>query len=84
MNYSEAPLVATGIEEFISRDTGRLVIAQKAGVVSFVSANKIKIKEDDGKEREYVLINFARTNSFNVFHQRPIINIGDKVKKARL
>lgn len=80
----EAPLVATGIEEFISRDTGRLVIAQKAGVVSFVSANKIKIKEDDGKEREYVLINFARTNSFNVFHQRPVINIGDKVKKGQI
>ena len=84
VHYSEAPLVATGIEEFISRDTGRLVIAQKAGVVSFVSANKIKIKEDDGKEREYVLINFARTNSFNVFHQRPVINIGDKVKKGQI
>ncbi|MDP3958471.1 MAG: DNA-directed RNA polymerase subunit beta [bacterium] len=80
----EAPLVATGVEEAVARDTGRLVIAEKAGIVSYVDAKKIKVKDEDGKDKEYPLVNFARTNSFNVFHQRPIVRVGDKVKKKEI
>ncbi|MEK7581933.1 MAG: DNA-directed RNA polymerase subunit beta [Patescibacteria group bacterium] len=80
----EAPLVATGVEEYISRDTGRLVLAEKEGVVSYLDSKRIKIKESDGKDREYPLINFTRTNSFNILHQRPIVLIGDKVKRGQV
>ena len=79
----EAPLVATGMEGDAAKHIGRLIIAEEDGEVKFVDAKKIIVKQDK-KEHEYPLINFARTNAFNVFHQRPIVNIGDKVKKGQV
>ncbi|MEK7120757.1 MAG: DNA-directed RNA polymerase subunit beta, partial [Patescibacteria group bacterium] len=80
----EAPLVATGIEEDIARDSGRLIYAKESGTVSYVDAKKIKVKDTKGKESEYGLVNFSRTNGFTVFHQRPSVSLGDKVKKGGL
>ena len=76
----EAPLVATGIEEHAARDTGRLIISEEEGVVTFVDARQIRVKGK--KEHEYPLVNFSRTNGFTAFHQRPIVNVGDKVKRG--
>ncbi len=76
----EAPLVATGIEESASRDTGRLVISGNEGVVSYVDAKKVIVKGE--KETTYPLVNFLRNNNFSSFHQRPLVNMGDKVKKG--
>ena len=78
----EAPLVGTGIEESAILNTGRLVVAEEDGVVSFVDGMKIKVKNSKGLEKEYKLINFARTNGFTVFHQRPSVSVSDKVKKG--
>jgi DNA-directed RNA polymerase subunit beta len=76
----EMPLVATGIEELAVRDSGRLVIAEEDGIVSYLDAKKIITK---GKtEKTYNLINFLRNNNFAVFHQRPLVNVGDKIKKG--
>ncbi len=76
----EAPLVATGIEESASRDGGRLVLAEEEGVVSYMDAKKVTVK---GKtEKTYPLVNFLRNNNFSAFHQRPAVNLGDKVKKG--
>ncbi len=77
----EAPLVATGIEEMASRDSGRLVIAENDGTVTYLDAKKIIVKGTKG-EKTYELINFLRNNNFSVFHQRPAVSIGDKVKKG--
>jgi DNA-directed RNA polymerase subunit beta len=76
----EAPLVATGMESAALRDTGRLVFAADAGVVTYVDGMKIKVKNTKGKETEYNLVSFSRTNGFTAFHQRPSVNVGDKVK----
>ena len=62
------------------RDTGRLVIALCDGVVSKVDGGAIETTDDKGKKTEYRLINFAKTNGATCFHQRPIVNIGDKIK----
>jgi len=95
----EAPLVATGVEELASRDSGRLVIAEEDGVVSYLDSKKIIVKEkpaspagrssarnamhsDTGKGKTYPLVSFLRNNNFSAFHQRPAVNIGDKVKKG--
>ncbi len=78
----EAPLVATGIEERVSRDSGRLILSEVNGEVSFVDAKKITIKDEKGKDHTYPLINFSRTNNFSVFHQRPSVSLGEKVKKG--
>ena len=79
----EAPLVATGMEGEAAKHIGRLVIAEEGGEVKYVDAKKIIIKADK-KEYEYKLINFARTNAFNLFHQRPIVSLGDKVTKGQV
>ncbi len=78
----EAPLVATGMEELASRDSGRLIISEVSGTISYVDGKKINVKDDKGKEHVYPLANFSRTNNFSVFHQRPSVSVGDKVKKG--
>ncbi len=77
----QAPLVATGIEEMASRDTGRLIFAKEDGIVSYADAKKIVVKGSKG-EHTYDLINFLRNNKFSVYHQRPAVDVGDKVKKG--
>lgn len=79
----EAPLVATGMEAEAAKHIGRLIIAEEAGVVKYVDAKKITIKGDK-KDFEYALLNFAKPNEFSVFHQRPLVSIGDKVKKGQV
>ncbi|MDE2399645.1 MAG: DNA-directed RNA polymerase subunit beta [Patescibacteria group bacterium] len=78
----EAPLVATGVEELASRDSGRLIIAQEDGVVSYLDAKKIIVTNKADKKKTYDLVNFMRNNNFSVFHQRPAVDVGDKVKKG--
>ena len=78
----EMPIVATGIEELASRDSGRLIISEEEGVVSYLDAKKIMVKGK--KEVTYTLVNFLRNNNFAVFHQRPLVNVGDKVKKGEV
>jgi DNA-directed RNA polymerase subunit beta len=76
----EVPLVATGIEELASRDTGRLVLSEEDGVVSYVDAKKVIVSGK--KDITHPLVNFLRNNSFAAFHQRPLVSVGDKVKKG--
>ena len=79
----EAPLVATGIEGRAIKDTGRLVLSEEDGVVTHADAQRIVVKgSKSGKDKEYKLINFSRTNGFTCFHQRPSVAPEDKVKKG--
>jgi len=80
----EYPLVSTGIEELASRDSGRLIVSEVEGVVSYVDAKKITVKDEKGKDHTYPLIAFSRTNNFSIFHQRPSVSLGDKVKKGHV
>lgn len=78
----EAPLVATGIEEHAARNTGRLVLAQEAGTVSYVDARKIVVKNSKGKTVEYPLTQLTQTNQSSAFAHRPSVSMGQKVKKG--
>ncbi len=80
----EAPLVATGMEERAARDTGRLIIAKEAGIVTQADGKRIKVKNEKGKEVEYPIVNFVRTNGFTALHGRPAVSVGTKVKKGDL
>lgn len=80
----EAPVVATGIEEGIARDSGRLIYAKESGVVSYVDARRIEIKDEKGKRHNYDLINYSKTNAFSVLHHRPVVNLDQKIKKGEL
>ncbi len=77
----EPPLVATGMEERAAYDTGRLVIAPEDSSVEYVDSQKIILNNKNGK-KELKLVNFSRTNAFTSFHHRPIVNLGQKVKKG--
>jgi DNA-directed RNA polymerase subunit beta len=80
----EAPLVATGIEGHAARNTGRLVIAQEAGEVTYCDARKIIVTPTDSKIKphEYKLQGLTQTNQNSAFNQRPSVSMGDKVKKG--
>ncbi len=79
---TEAPLVGTGVEFIAAKDSGVEVIAKNDGVVEYVDAKKIIVKTKDGKD-EYKLANFELANSSICSHQRPIVHVGDKVKKDK-
>jgi len=78
----EVPLVATGVEEVAIRDIGRVIFSPVDGVVSKVDAKQVAVKDAKGKEYVYPLVNFSMTNNFTAFHQRPSVELGQKVKKG--
>ncbi len=73
----EVPLVGTGVEERVARDSGQTIIAQEAGTVTEVDGDHVAV----GKKR-YDLRTFIRTNQYTCFHQRPCVSKGEKVKKG--
>lgn len=80
----ELPIVSTGMEEKAAHDSGRLILAKSAGIVKKMDGRQIVIKKDDGDEDVYNLANFKMTNDYTSFHHRPIINVGDKVRKGEV
>jgi len=75
-----APIVGTGVEYQAARDSGQVVVAEKDGVVTSVTSQRIIIREDDGTEREYRLRKFVRSNQDTCINQRPIVQKGQRVK----
>ena len=85
----EAPLVGTGMEAIVARDSGAVVLARRAGVVEHVDASRIVIKCDgDGQDESdtgvdiYNLVKYQRSNQDTCFNQKPIIKKGDWVNKV--
>ena len=75
----EAPLVGTGMERRVARDSGQLVISKTGGVVMEASGKRIVILDPDGEERVYNLRKFVRSNQGTCINQRPIVDVGDRV-----
>jgi DNA-directed RNA polymerase subunit beta len=78
----EAPFVATGIEDKAAKDSGVAVICEKDGVVQFIDAKQITVRQDDGFLKTYNLIKFERSNQSTCVNQKPIVKKGEKVKKG--
>ena len=77
---ADAPLVGTGIEAIAARDSGAVVLAKADGVVEYVDARKIIVKNKKGTDT-YYLDGFEMSNMDTCYHQIPIVKKGDKVKK---
>ena len=77
---AESPVVATGIEHQIAKDSGAMVIARNSGIVTYVDANTIKIKTNNRKTDTYDLIKYQKTNKETSFNQKPIVNKNDSVE----
>jgi len=94
--FPQAPLVGTGLEEKVARDSGAVVIARRAGMVTRVTADEIII--DTGEEEatseqplgrlkqhdRYRLKKFWRTNQDTAINQRPLVHVGQKVKAGQI
>lgn len=90
----EAPTVGTGMEYFVARDAGAVVLSRNSGIVEEVTADYIKIKTNEAKSENifdedagydiYRLVNFERTNQDTTVIQRPVVKVGDKVKKNQV
>ncbi len=76
---TEAPVVGTGLERAVAENSGMLIKAEKAGSVNFVDATRIEV---DG--RIYPLQKFTGLNERTCMNQRPIVKLGQKVKKGQV
>jgi DNA-directed RNA polymerase subunit beta len=79
----QAPLVGTGLEYRAAVDTGDVVIARADGVVIDVDAERI-VAEGRGNREEYLLTKFMRSNQGTLIHQKPVVKLGDRVKKGQV
>ena len=81
---TEAPAVGTGMEVKAAVDSGVCVVAPKAGTITYVSSNLIKMTADDGEKLEFRLTKFARSNQSNCYNQKPIVFKGNHVAAGQV
>ncbi|MDD2400796.1 MAG: DNA-directed RNA polymerase subunit beta [Clostridia bacterium] len=81
---TEAPLVGTGEEYKAAKDSGVVIVSQKAGIAEYVSASEIRIKNDDKSLSKYKLTKFVRSNQGTCINQKPIITKGEKIDKEQI
>ena len=90
----EAPIVGTGLEGRVAKDSRTLINAEGDGVVEYVDANEIKIKYDrdetdrlvsfEGDTRSYILTKFKKTNQSTTINLKPIVKKGQRVEKGQV
>ncbi len=87
---SEAPLVGTGIEEIVARDSGAAVMARRGGIIDQVDAQRIVIRATEDLEPGdpgvdiYRMRKFQRSNQNTCINQRPLVKVGDTVGKGEV
>jgi len=86
----KAPLVGTGMEYTVAKDSGSTLVAKREGVVDQLDANRIVIRVTDKKDNSlnkidiYNLQKFQRSNQNTCINQRPLVNVGDYIKKNQV
>ncbi len=80
---TEAPIVGTGMEYKAAQDSGSAVVAKNNGIVTFVDSKKIVVKTSEGED-VYKLQKFKRSNQSTNLNQRPIVSVGDVIKKREV
>ncbi|MDQ2981385.1 MAG: DNA-directed RNA polymerase subunit beta, partial [Actinomycetota bacterium] len=80
---TQAPLVGTGLEYRAAVDTGDVILADDAGSVVDVDADRIVVDGKNGKN-EYPLTKFMRSNQGTLIHQKPIVGLGEKVRAEQV
>ena len=85
---TEKPLVGTGIEHLVAKDSGVTVVARRGGTVDYVDASRIVVRSHD-KEVEsgtgvdiYGLTKYTRTNQDTCINQRPLVQRGDMIERG--
>ncbi len=91
---TDSPIVGTGIEPYVARDSRTMINAEGDGIVTYVDSKRIKVKYNkseeeklvsfDDNEKEYQLTKFQKTNQRTCINIQPIVRIGDKVVKGQV
>ncbi len=79
---TEAPVVATGMEYKAAADSGIIPLAEGDGVVTRSTAREVSVRYDNGEEKSYHLTKFLRSNQSTCINMRPIVDLGERVKKG--
>lgn len=80
---TEAPYVGTGVEYVAARDSGAVVVSKAEGIVEYVDAKKIVVKNAKGTDT-YELSTFERSNQGETANHRPIVRKGDKIRRGQI
>ncbi|SFN11584.1 DNA-directed RNA polymerase subunit beta [Thermodesulforhabdus norvegica] len=86
---TRAPLVGTGIERVVARDSGITTVARRDGIVEYVDATRIVVRADEPDETGsvvdiYRLMKFQRSNQNTCFNQKPLVRRGDRIVKGQI
>ncbi|MCL6451891.1 MAG: DNA-directed RNA polymerase subunit beta, partial [Acetobacteraceae bacterium] len=81
---TEAPLVGTGMEYRVARDSGVVVLARSSGTVERVSATDVVLRTDSGELETYRLMKFARSNQGTCMNQKPVVRKGQRVEAGQV
>ena len=85
---SDAPLVGTGMEAIVARDSGAAIAARRAGVVDQIDATRIVVRATEETDAAkpgvdiYRLMKFQRSNQSTCINQKPLVKVGDRVEKG--
>ena len=85
---SEKPMVGTGMEKIVARDSGNCIVAKNAGIIDAVDANRIVVRVDAKSSDTnnlvdiYNLVKFKRSNKSTCINQKPIVSVGDTIAKG--
>ena len=79
---TDAPYVGTGMEFRAAVDTGDVILAARPGRVASVDANHIVVDVGDGESDVYPLVKFTRSNQGTLIHQKPIVDVGERIEEA--
>ncbi len=77
---TEPPVVGTGIEKVVARNSSMVIVARRDGVITYVDSKRIVINEAD----EYVLRKFQGLNERTCINQKPLVGLGEEVKKGQV
>jgi DNA-directed RNA polymerase subunit beta len=88
---TDAPLIGTGMEAIVARDSGVTIVAKRDGIVEDVDASRIVIRADEDGQKEndpgvdiYTLIKYKRSNQNTCINQKPIVRVGEQVRKGEV
>ena len=77
--YPESPLIGTGLEAQAARDSGMVVVSLEDGIITYISADKICVTNNQKKEISYNLQKYQRSNQDTCINQRPSVWLGEEV-----
>ncbi|MFW6109809.1 MAG: DNA-directed RNA polymerase subunit beta [Patescibacteria group bacterium] len=80
----DAPIVGTGVEKALAKNSGVVTLAEEAGAVTYVDSRRVRVESEDGAEKVYTLSKFSRSNNGTCLNQVARVDVGDEVERGDL